>query len=111
MGRHRSIALWIGVCLASLAAVGCRPGSPGTAAPAESLALEPATMPRIGTIEDRFQSYNVEMLEVTRLVLTPKNSPDGSPKTNEFTIGEISDTTFKMKDKQQIESIWTRVKE
>ena len=47
-----------------------------------------------------------------RLVLTPKNPPDGSPKTKELTIGEISDTTFKMKDKQQqIESIWTRVKE
>ena len=45
-----------------------------------------------------------------RLVLTPKNPPDGSPKTKEFTIGEISDTTFMMKDQQQIESIWTRVK-
>ena len=46
------------------------------------------------------------------LVLTPKNPPDGSPKTKELTIGEISDTTFKMKDNQkQIESIWTRVKE
>ena len=45
------------------------------------------------------------------LVLTPKNPPDGSPKTKELTIGEISDTTFKMKDKQQqVESIWTRVK-
>ena len=33
-----------------------------------------------------------------RLVLTPKNPPDGSPKTNDFTIGEISDTTFKMTD-------------
>lgn len=43
--------------------------------------------------------------------LTPKNPPDGSPKTKELTIGEISDTTFKMKDKQQVESIWTRVKE
>src|SRR5450755_1841515 len=65
MGGHCSIALWTGVCLAGLAAVGCRPGSPGAAAPAESLALEPATMPRIGTIDDRFQSYNIEMLEVT----------------------------------------------
>ena len=45
------------------------------------------------------------------LVLTAKNPPEGSPKTKEFTIGEISDTTFKMKDKQQIESIWTKVKE
>ena len=52
--------------------------------------------------------------EVTenRLVLTPKNPPDGSPKTKELTIGEISDTTFKMKDHhQQVESNWTRVKE
>ena len=46
------------------------------------------------------------------LVLTPKNPPDGSPKTKELTIGEINDTTFKMKDKQQqVESSWTRVKE
>src|SRR3954447_18435080 len=28
-------------------------------------ALNPASMPRIGTIEERFQAYNVEMLEVT----------------------------------------------
>ena len=47
-----------------------------------------------------------------RLVLTPKDPPDGSPKTKELTIGEISDTTFKMKDhRQQVESNWTRVKE
>ena len=46
------------------------------------------------------------------LVLTPENPPDGSPKTKELTIGEISDTTFKMKDhRQQVESSWTRVKE
>ncbi len=47
-----------------------------------------------------------------RLVLTAKNPPEGSPKTKDLTIGEISDTTFKMKDKEkQIESTWTRVKE
>ncbi len=46
------------------------------------------------------------------LVLTPKNPPEGSPKTKELTIREISDTTFKMKDhRQQVESSWTRVKE
>jgi heparanase len=28
-------------------------------------AVNPASMPRIGTIEERFQAYNVEMLEVT----------------------------------------------
>lgn len=47
-----------------------------------------------------------------RVVLTPKNPPEGSPKTKELTIREISDTTFKMKDKQsQVEATWTRVKE
>ena len=46
------------------------------------------------------------------LVLTPENAPAGSPKTKELTIGQISDTTVKMKDKQQqVESRWTRVKE
>src|ERR1700752_365182 len=30
-----------------------------------SVSLSPASMPRIGTIDARFQSYNVEMLEVT----------------------------------------------
>ena len=27
--------------------------------------LAPASMPRIGTVDERYQSYNVEMLEVT----------------------------------------------
>ena len=32
---------------------------------AKSVGLAPATMKRIGTIDERYQSYNVEMLEVT----------------------------------------------
>jgi hypothetical protein len=32
---------------------------------AQSVSLNPAKMQRIGTIDERFQSYNVEMLEVT----------------------------------------------
>ncbi len=32
---------------------------------ASSASLDPASMPRVGTIDERFQSYNVEMLEVT----------------------------------------------
>src|SRR3954469_7112663 len=30
-----------------------------------SIPLDPATMKRVGTIDDRYQSYNVEMLELT----------------------------------------------
>src|SRR5689334_4368135 len=65
MVRQNGRALWLGLGLAGLAAAACQPGSSGAAAPPESLALKPATMPRTGTIEDRFQAYNVEMLEVT----------------------------------------------
>lgn len=46
-----------------------------------------------------------------RLVLTPRNPPEGSPQAKVQTVGEISYTTFRITDKQQIESIWTRVKE
>jgi hypothetical protein len=30
-----------------------------------TLSVAPATMARVGTVDDRYQSYNVEMLEVT----------------------------------------------
>ena len=32
---------------------------------AQPVSLSPATMPRIGTVDERFQSFNTEMLEVT----------------------------------------------
>ena len=65
MFGHRGIGLWAGLVLVGLAAVGCQSGSREAPAPAEAVALAPATMPRIGTVDERFQSYNVEMLEVT----------------------------------------------
>jgi heparanase 1 len=37
-------------------------GSPPSDAP---VSVDPAKMPRVGTIDERYQSYNVEMLEVT----------------------------------------------
>jgi hypothetical protein len=39
----------------------------GNADPAtsEPFSLTPATMPQIGAVDERYQSYNVEMLEVT----------------------------------------------
>ncbi len=38
---------------------------PCPAAPAEGPSVAPASMARIGTVDERFQSYNVEMVEVT----------------------------------------------
>jgi heparanase len=34
-------------------------------AAAQTVSVTPSTMPRVGTIDERYQSYNVEMLEVT----------------------------------------------
>ena len=36
-----------------------------TAAAAQTASVMPAAMPRVGTVDERYQSYNVEMLEVT----------------------------------------------
>jgi heparanase 1 len=48
-------------CVASalLAAPGC------TGALADAPSITPASMARIGTVDDRFQSYNIEMIEIT----------------------------------------------
>ncbi|HZD64085.1 MAG TPA: hypothetical protein VE200_14965, partial [Xanthobacteraceae bacterium] len=51
--------------LALLAIALLRP-DPGVAqSVAESVVLAPSTMPRIGSVSERYQSYNVEMIEVT----------------------------------------------
>lgn len=56
--RSKSVAITavavLGVCACSRAPSG-----------ASSAALAPATMSRVGTVDERFQSYNIEMLEVT----------------------------------------------
>lgn len=49
---------------ASLASVGVSVVF-ATAAAAQSASVTPATMSRIGAVDERYQSYNVEMLEVT----------------------------------------------
>jgi hypothetical protein len=67
---------------------------------------------KVGDKEKPIDECGTWTVTENRLVLTPENPPDGSPKTKELTIGEISDTTFRMKDHaQQVESSWTRVKE
>src|SRR5262249_25948705 len=53
------VALRAGIVAAGLAA-GC-----ASCAAAQTVALAPASMPRIGTVDTRYQSYNVEMIEVT----------------------------------------------
>ena len=58
----------LGVCaiLLGLGVAACKADRPQTEGQASStLSVTPATMARVGTIDDRYQSYNVEMLEVT----------------------------------------------
>ena len=61
MNQGRIVELCAGVALAILAMPLLRP----SASFAQSLSVAPSTMPRIGLVSDRYQSYNVEMIEVT----------------------------------------------
>ncbi len=50
--------------IAALVTVSCATSLAGAGA-APSAKIAPATMPRIGAVDERFQSYNIEMVEVT----------------------------------------------
>src|SRR5207249_7483875 len=59
--NHKHVRLGTALALASISAmVGCASHNRSF-----MNTLAPATMPRIATIDERYQSYNVEMLEVT----------------------------------------------
>jgi hypothetical protein len=59
-GRIR-FGFWIGAVLAIFGGGEFAPLLSG----AEPVAVAPAKMPRLGTVEERFQSFNIEMVEVT----------------------------------------------
>src|ERR1035437_483851 len=61
MNRKKDAVLIASVALFALGTATCLAGQ--QAAPPAKLSL--ATMPRIATIDERFQSYNIEMVEVT----------------------------------------------
>jgi len=60
MKGERTLALIAGTALSLFAAASFL-----TAQQARPASVAPATMPRIGTVDERFQSYNIEMVEVT----------------------------------------------
>lgn len=61
MIRVGKLSVQAGLLLAALVAMLCH----ASAQKEEGVAINPATMTPIGTISDRYQAYNVEMLEVT----------------------------------------------
>src|SRR5258707_2158710 len=75
MKLERIVELCAGVALAILATALLRP-SPSVA---QTFALAPSTMPRIGSVSERYQSYNVEMIEVTGGGVWKPSSPRPHP--------------------------------
>jgi hypothetical protein len=61
MNQHTCFEFLATAALAVLAVTASAPPSFG----AEPMAIAPATMPRTGTVDARFQSFNIEMVEVT----------------------------------------------
>ncbi|WP_245310613.1 hypothetical protein [Bradyrhizobium valentinum] len=59
MTRSSGFKVGMGIAIAALA------GSQKAAAQTPMLSVDPSQLPRLGTIDERFQSYNVEMVEVT----------------------------------------------
>lgn len=58
MTRSSGLEVGMGIVIAALTGL-------QTAAQAPTLSVDPSRLPRLGTIDVRFQSYNVEMVEVT----------------------------------------------
>jgi len=61
MNRKKRVEIFGGAVLAVLASMVCSPVSFG----ATPVSVAPATMPSVGTIDERYQSFNIEMVEVT----------------------------------------------
>ena len=59
MTKSSGFTVAMGIAIAALA------GIQKAAAQAPALAVDPSRLPRLGTIDARFQSYNLEMIEVT----------------------------------------------
>ena len=59
MTRSSGFKVGMGIAVAALA------GIQQAAAQAPTLSVDPSRLPRLGTIDARFQSYNLEMVEVT----------------------------------------------
>ena len=59
MTRSSGFKVGMGIAVAALAA------SQQAAAQVTTLSVDPARLPRLGTVDARFQSYNLEMVEVT----------------------------------------------
>jgi len=61
MSNEKCLGLFLSVLLALLGAAAYSKNQPA----ASPVSIDPGKLPRLGTVDARFQSYNVEMAEVT----------------------------------------------
>lgn len=64
---------------------------------AQAVELSPGTMPSVGTVSDRYQSYNIEMVEVTggRFWAPYKVRADAPPDTRQATPGGMPASLYR----------------
>src|ERR1700746_1455245 len=78
--KKNTIHISAGMCAALVGASMCLPILSQTA----PVKLDPKKMPAIGKVDDRFQSYNIEMLEVAggdfRALYKPHDNPPADPQ-------------------------------
>ncbi|HET6170064.1 MAG TPA: hypothetical protein VFE01_07780, partial [Terracidiphilus sp.] len=65
--------------------------------PAQSIQLVPKKMPALGTVDERYQSYNIEMLEVTGgRFWAPYKAQSGTPaETKQATPGGMPASLYR----------------
>jgi heparanase len=75
----KSLVLVITAAIVGIVSLFC----PQTSSAETPVVVNPSTMPRLGTVDARYQSYNVEMVEVTGgRFWKPYASPSSSDKSN-----------------------------
>jgi heparanase 1 len=65
MSKTVRAAFVAGWAMAAMATVNCFAGQAGPSAGTTPAPIDPRAMPRIGSVDERYQSYNIEMVEVT----------------------------------------------
>jgi glycosyl hydrolase family 79 len=90
MVRRATLAFAGGLVVMALGAAASQTGTPSRSA----TSLAPATMARIGTVDERYQSYNVEMVEVTggRFWKPYGAKPEASPSSTPASPASGSDS-------------------
>ncbi len=91
----RTVRLDISMCAAVLSFAGLF--AVPTSVVAQSIKLAPKSMPAIGIVDERYQSYNIEMLEVTggRFWAPYKAQSEAPPDTKQPTPGNMPASLYR----------------